>query len=131
MLCGAWVGSADPSGVLMSNSQCTHCCRRDLKPENLLLDAQGYLRLADFGFATQLDKKKKRAYTICGTPDYLAPEILLQSGHDFAVDWWERVEVENVLLKAVKMLIIETLNALCIFNTILSGGRWACLCMRW
>lgn len=135
VLRGVTIGSADSSGVLtcqhMSSPQYTHCYRRDLKPENLLLDAQGYLRLADFGFATQLDRKKKRAYTICGTPEYLAPEILLQSGHDFAVDWWERVEAENVLLKAVETLLIQTPKRLCMFNSLQSGGRWACLCVRW
>ncbi|KAL4510785.1 hypothetical protein ABPG72_004939 [Tetrahymena utriculariae] len=58
---------------------------RDLKPENILIGADGYLKLTDFGFAKYCDS---RTYTLCGTPEYLAPEILLNKGHGKPVDWW-------------------------------------------
>lgn len=58
---------------------------RDLKPENLVLELNGYLKIADFGFAKHVTDK---TFTLCGTPDYLAPEIVTGQGHGKGVDWW-------------------------------------------
>jgi serine/threonine protein kinase len=61
---------------------------RDLKPENVLIDAIGYLRITDFGLSKMKIYNDNEAFSICGTPEYLAPEILLKQGHGKPVDWW-------------------------------------------
>jgi serine/threonine protein kinase len=71
-------------GYLHSNN----VVHRDLKPENVLMDAEGYICLADFGLAKFLNKEGEQTYSFCGTAEYLAPEILDMKGHGFAVDWW-------------------------------------------
>ncbi|GMH93460.1 hypothetical protein TL16_g12634 [Triparma laevis f. inornata] len=60
---------------------------RDLKPENLVLDAEGYLKVIDLGFAKLIEPGEK-SNTLCGTPEYLAPELVLSKGHSHAVDVW-------------------------------------------
>lgn len=89
---------------------------RDLKPENILIDATGYLKVTDFGFAKIVNS---HTYTLCGTPEYIAPEVLLNKGHSTSVDFW-----------CLGILIYEMLNGyppfigedtLSVYQKILSG----------
>mmetsp|Transcript_1930 Transcript_1930/g.2658 ORF Transcript_1930/g.2658 Transcript_1930/m.2658 type:complete len:595 (+) Transcript_1930:77-1861(+) len=62
---------------------------RDLKPENILLDGEGHIKLVDFGLAKEgVSEPAEGANSLCGTPEYLSPEVLNRQGHGTAVDWW-------------------------------------------
>ncbi len=61
---------------------------RDLKPENILLDADGHIRLTDFGLSKQIVAENQLTHTFCGTPEYLAPEMISGEGYNQVVDWW-------------------------------------------
>ena len=61
---------------------------RDLKPENILIDQFGHIKLTDFGLSKLLDEEEQKTYTLCGTPEYLAPEIIFEKGYDKTCDWF-------------------------------------------
>ena len=78
---------------------------RDIKPENILLDIEGHIKLTDFGLSRLCSGEKEKAFTICGTPYYIAPEILEQKGYNNTVDWW-----------SLGCLMYEMLNGKPLFN---------------
>ncbi|XP_034779573.2 ribosomal protein S6 kinase alpha-3 isoform X6 [Acipenser ruthenus] len=61
---------------------------RDLKPENILLDEEGHIKLTDFGLSKESIDHEKKAYSFCGTVEYMAPEVVNRRGHSQSADWW-------------------------------------------
>uniref|UniRef100_A0A8C0V958 Ribosomal protein S6 kinase n=1 Tax=Cyanistes caeruleus TaxID=156563 RepID=A0A8C0V958_CYACU len=61
---------------------------RDLKPENILLDEEGHIKLTDFGLSKEAIDHEKKAYSFCGTVEYMAPEVVNRQGHSHSADWW-------------------------------------------
>ena len=83
---------------------------RDLKPENVLLDQNGNVRLTDFGLSKEgVSDHSSGANSFCGTPEYIAPEVLRREGHGRAVDWWSL----GALLYEVSSFILEFLCFCC------------------
>lgn len=75
--------------LMMDHLQKQKVIYRDLKPENLMVDPEGYLNLVDFGTAKKLTiEHRYKTMTIIGTPHYMAPEIITGKGYSFAADWW-------------------------------------------
>ena len=80
---------------------------RDIKPENILMGEDGYISLTDFGLAKELKNPDEVTNSFCGTPEYLAPEIIDGDvGHSFPVDWW-----------ALGILVYEMMVGFCPFYT--------------
>ena len=107
------------AGVIMA---CDHMHQkkiayRDLKPENLVLDSKGYVKLVDLGLAKVVPGK---TWTLCGTPDYLAPEVILNEGHDKAVDYWALGVLMYELVAGVPPFYAD--DPMEVYEKILSGS---------
>jgi len=91
---------------------------RDLKPENILLDAEGNVRITDFGLSKELTTDDT-TNTFCGTPEYISPELLKGVGHGYAVDWWSLGTLMYEMLVGLPPFYSENTNLM--YQKILSS----------
>ena len=90
---------------------------RDLKPENILLDQEGHVKLTDFGLSKDRISENGSTKTFCGTPEYLAPEMIVnrkkQCGYTKAVDWWSLGIVGYEMLTGWPPFFDRNFNSMC------------------
>jgi len=91
---------------------------RDLKPENILLDAEGHVCITDFGLSKKIENPDG-THTFCGTPEYLAPEVLKGQGHGVAVDWWSLGTLIFEMLTGLPPFYAQNVNVM--YQKILTG----------
>jgi len=91
---------------------------RDLKPENILLNHEGHITITDFGLSKQIDSTEG-THTFCGTPEYLAPEVLKGQGHGHAVDWWSLGTLIYEMLTGLPPFYSQNINIM--YQKILNG----------
>lgn len=91
---------------------------RDLKPENILLDSEGHICITDFGLSKKLEADGG-THTFCGTPEYLAPEVLKGHGHGIAVDWWSLGTLLFEMMTGLPPFYAQNVNVM--YQKILSG----------
>lgn len=120
-------------GDLASGLSHLHALRvvhRDIKPENLLVGVGGVLKLADFGLATELPRDGSLLSTVCGTPTYVAPEILAETGYGLQVDVWAMGVITYILLCGFPPFVSQSNNQDELFDQIL-GGRFEFMSPYW
>lgn len=91
---------------------------RDLKPENIMMDTRGYLKVTDFGFCKLVET---RTYTLCGTPEYLAPEIIQNKPYGKYVDWWSYGILVYEMLAGFSPFCTNSSDHMKMFDRIVSG----------
>ena len=92
-----------------------HYVFRDLKPDNVLMNSNGYPVLIDFGFAKKVIDK---TYTLCGTPAYISPEMVNAQGHSFGTDHWALGIMTHEMLLGESVFFIEGMDSVTLYNSI-------------